>query len=464
MSLFCLNCGTLNQEGATHCLQCGQKELRRPCPQCNVSLRDTARFCHQCGFWLHPSQPLAITESYLNPTCPNCQTVNRAEARFCQKCRHPFNLCPQCQSANRLTSRYCQACGASLPANAAKTEVAPPPTAPTGMVKCNNCGRVTSTASRFCQHCGQPPTPDSRQRAERYETGKLPANSVLRGSKGEEYLILNLLAKGGMGAVYKAVRPQDGSLWALKEMSENALGSWGRANTIKAFYEEARFLQTLRHDNLPQVMDVFADNHRHYMVMELIDGETLADILKQNPGQLAVSQVLDWGQQLCVVLHFLHNQTPPIIYRDLKPHNVMVERATNRVKLIDFGIARRFKQGQRADTILVGTHGYAAPEQYGDRQTDARSDIFALGATLHHLLTGQQPQKNELFNRPSIRQWNPGVPESVCQAVEKAMQARPEARHPDAAAMYEALTGQPLPPAASPYASGSPVIHLKKKG
>ncbi|MBP8002759.1 MAG: protein kinase [Chloroflexi bacterium] len=432
--------------------------MSRICPQCNAPLRLDVRFCTRCGGYV---QTTLFTPRPSGTECPFCQVPNRPEARYCQKCRHPFNLCPRCQSANRLVSRFCQNCGSALHTQVDPTQsVAPPDPAVKGVTVCLHCGRDTAKSSHFCEHCGEPPTRTSQRLAQKHETGKLPLHFKLQGTNGEEYLVVSMVAKGGMGAVYKVLRARDQTRWALKEMSESALGSFGRARAIEAFHEEARYLQTLHHIYLPQLIDVFADKHRHYMVMEFVEGHTLAQLLVHQPELLTVHEVLEWARQLCQVLHYLHHQSPPIIYRDLKPANIMLETATNRIKLIDFGIARRFKGGQRSDTILVGTFGYAAPEQYGDRQTDARSDLYGLGATLHHLLTGVNPQKHTPFTYPPIQTFKSDVPERVCRAIDKAVQRLPENRHQTAAAMHEALFGQPLPPVSSVYASGSPVVHL----
>lgn len=460
MSLLCLHCQNVNSEATASCIHCGHGIMQRICPQCNALLRLDVLFCTRCGGHIHTT---GFTPERSVSECPFCQTTNRPEARFCQKCRHPFNLCPHCQSANRLISRFCQSCGAALHTQIDPTNAAAPPTPPAKDVTiCLHCGRTTAKRSHYCEHCGEPPTRTSQRLVHKHETGKLPSHYKLQGTNGEEYLVVTMIAKGGMGAVYKIIRARDQSRWALKEMSDAALGSFGRAQAIAAFEEEARYLQTLHHIHLPQVIDVFADQHRHYMVMEYVDGHTLAQLLVHQLSVLESSEVLEWARQLCQVLHYLHNQSPPIIYRDLKPANIMLETKTKRIKLIDFGIARRFKGGQRSDTILVGTYGYAAPEQYGNQQTDARSDLYSFGATLHHLLTGVNPQKHTPFTYPPIQTVKSDLPDHIGRAIDKAVQRLPENRHQTAAAMYEALFGQPLPPLSSGYVSGAPVVYLSK--
>jgi len=288
--------------------------------------------------------------------------------------------------------------------------------------------------------CGQ------QQVRKKYETGKLPPDSLLTsGDKQTTYLIVDLIAQGGMGAVYKAINTTDQTRWAIKEMSESVISKEEWDHTLAAFYEEARLLQTLTHENLPQVVDIFEDHARHYIVMDFIDGCTLTELMAQAGGAVNEKKVVAWGKQLCMVLDYLHSHNPPIIYRDLKPDNVMVETDSNRIKLIDFGIARRFKGKKKSDTIHLGTIGYAAPEQFGKsgQESDARTDIYALGATLHHLLTGLDPATSP-FNFADVRV-HAKVSAEVGEAVHRALKTRPDLRHQNMAEMYQALTGQPLP-------------------
>jgi serine/threonine protein kinase len=310
-----------------------------------------------------------------------------------------------------------------------------------------HCGQNNRHGARFCHSCGQPPTTPKQQVRQRYATGQLPNSWTLAGSQGDEYLVVKLIAKGGMGAVYKVVRTRDHTIWALKEMSESVIEVGDRVRTIEAFREEARMLEAMDHDNLPKVVDLFEHNHRQYMVMEFIDGDTATEVLAQCGGQIPEDEVVKCGMQLCIVLDYLHSHNPPIIYRDLKPDNIMFERRTGRVKLIDFGIARRFKSDKKSDTVHLGTDGYAAPEQYAktDRQSNAQTDIYALGATLHHLITGEDPAQKP-FQFSDIRLQTTVSPK-VERAIMKAVKARPEQRHLSAAEMYQALTGQPLPEA-----------------
>jgi tetratricopeptide (TPR) repeat protein len=213
-----------------------------------------------------------------------------------------------------------------------------------------------------------------------------------------------------MGAVYKAIDTSfNNRAVAIKEMSRVGLTPARLQDTEEAFQREANLLSGLLHRNLPRIYDHFTENERSYLVMDFIEGQTLEEYLEQEGGgPLPLEQVLEWGEELCDVLSYLHEQQPPIIFRDLKPSNVMIDKRGH-IFLIDFGIARLFKPGQSHDTVALGSPGYAAPEQYGKAQSTPRSDIYSLGALLHCLLTGVDPSEQPFAFR-SASQLNPEVP------------------------------------------------------
>jgi len=230
----------------------------------------------------------------------------------------------------------------------------------------------------------------------------------------QRYRIISQIGKGGFGAVYKALDTQFGNrLVAIKEMSQSGLSPQELIEATDAFKREALLLAGLTHPNLPRIYDQFLDTGRWYLVMDFIEGQTLeARLNKLNtstaqPQGLPLQNTVDIGIQLCTVLDYLHTRQPPIIFRDLKPANVMLT-SDEHVYLIDFGIARHFKPGQAKDTIAFGSPGYAAPEQYGRVQTTPRSDIYSLGATLHHMLTGQDPSQTPFQFLPP-----PGSPDKL---------------------------------------------------
>jgi serine/threonine protein kinase len=219
-------------------------------------------------------------------------------------------------------------------------------------------------------------------------TGQLAHNYLL----GQRYHIIGVVGKGGFGAVYKARDSRYADrLVAVKEMNRGGLSPQQIAEVTDTFKREALILSGLAHPNLPRIYDHFVDNGRWYIVMDFIEGETLEELLlKATGGYFRVEQVLEIGIRLCGVLDYLHSQLPPIIFRDLKPANIMLTPADS-LYLIDFGVARRFKLGKARDTIPFGSPGYAAPEQYGSAQTTPQSDIYSLGVTLYQMLTGIDP-------------------------------------------------------------------------
>jgi len=206
------------------------------------------------------------------------------------------------------------------------------------------------------------------------------------------YKILGVIDQGGMGAIYKAEsRLLAGEEYAVKEMLDNYSSAKEKQEGLDLFQQESDILKKLRHPNLPRVHAFFEENNRYYLAMDYIKGRTLEDIVESTTDYIPESVVLRWSTDLCNILEYLHHQKPPIIFRDLNPRNIMLEESTGDIKLIDFGIARFFKAGQSSDTLSLGSPGYCPIEQYGRGQTDIRSDVYTLGATLYHLLTKKVP-------------------------------------------------------------------------
>ncbi|HEU5370099.1 MAG TPA: protein kinase, partial [Ktedonobacterales bacterium] len=187
----------------------------------------------------------------------------------------------------------------------------------------------------------------------------------------------------------------------------------------------------------PKFYDQFQEEDRYYLVMEYIEGETLEDRLEREGKGLPEADVLDWAEQLCSVLTYLHERRPPIIFRDLKPGNIMVTKQ-GQAKLIDFGIARIFRSDKTHDTQVLGTPGYAPPEQYGKGQTDPRSDVYALGVTLHQLLTNYDPSSTP-FSLPPVHSLNPAVSPHVQAAIEQATRLKREERFESISDLHSAL-------------------------
>ncbi|GCE14819.1 serine/threonine-protein kinase [Tengunoibacter tsumagoiensis] len=279
---------------------------------------------------------------------------------------------------------------------------------------CPVCQTSNPPQAAFCFGCGKP-------------LGQSPIPSDLL---HQRYHLLHKLGTGGFGAVYQAEDRQLGKrLVAIKEMSPVAtLSPQENAESAEAFRKEALLLAELMHPSLPRIYDHFLENGQWYLVMDYIEGETLEDYLAQTvDGSLPLDEVLDMGLQLCDVLDYLHTRQPPIIFRDLKPLNIM-RTATGHLYLIDFGIARHLKPGQAKDTIAFGSPGYAAPEQYGKSQTTPRSDIYSLGVTLYQLLTGFDPSLKPFYFAPLVLPHNQATPQILVDLLAQMLQMDEEKR------------------------------------
>ena len=293
---------------------------------------------------------------------------------------------------------------------------------------CDTCGVANRAQAIFCIACGRrlhAPQAGSVSRISNSLTGLLLQHHTLK----QRYRIISQVGKGGFGAVYKAADTQFGNrLVAIKEMSQSGLGTQELLDATEAFKREALLLASLTHPNLPRIYEQFTDAGRWYLVMDFIEGQTLEERLSQaNGGCLPIEQVLEIGIQLCTVLDYLHTRQPAIIFRDLKPGNVMLT-SNEHVYLIDFGIARHFKPGQAKDTVAFGSPGYAAPEQYGRVQTTPRSDIYCLGSTLHQMLTGDDPSHTPFHFAPLQLndQWAQSIGPLLMQMVEMDASKRPD--------------------------------------
>ncbi|WP_164716719.1 serine/threonine protein kinase [Paenibacillus whitsoniae] len=237
---------------------------------------------------------------------------------------------------------------------------------------------------------------------------------------GGRYRLISLLGQGGMSRVFLAEDMKlKGKMWAVKEVPLSEREG-------PAFMEEAAMLAQLQHAQLPQLVDFFiSEDDNGCLVMDYIQGPTLQHVFEEAGQRLPINQVVQIAMQLCDIFHYLHTFQPQgIIYRDLKPSNVMLG-LHGQVRLIDFGVARQYKPGQFSDTIQMGTLGFAAPEQYLNQQTDERTDLYTLGAMLYYLLSGGC---YPALTKTSIRQLQADLPESLISLIDDLLQERPELR------------------------------------
>ena len=242
-----------------------------------------------------------------------------------------------------------------------------------------------------------------------------------------KYEILTEIGRGGMSVVYLAMDKRLNKQWAVKEVRKKGV-SKNDEIVVNSLMAEANLIKRLDHPAFPRIVDIIDNGQTIYIVMDYIEGESLDKILEEHGAQ-SEDNVIHWAMQICDALNYLHSQKPhPIIYRDMKPANLMLkpEGEYGIIKIIDFGIAREFKDKNLADTTVLGTRGYASPEHYAGH-TDVRSDIFSLGMTMHHLLTGVDPRKGDQY--ASVRNWNPELSEGIEIIVDKCVQPAPENRY-----------------------------------
>ncbi len=249
----------------------------------------------------------------------------------------------------------------------------------------------------------------------------LQIGSVIDG----KYKVLNQIGHGGMSTVYLAMNERANKQWAIKEVRKEGVQNFEVVR--QSLTVEIEMLKKMNHPYLPSIVDVIDQEDSFLIVMDYIEGNTLLQLLKEY-GPQPQEYIVEWGKQLCEVLGYLHSRKPAIIYRDLKPANIML-KPNGSITLIDFGTAREYKADNIEDTTCLGTYGYAAPEQFGGMgQTDARTDIYCLGMTLYHLLTGHNPCEPP-YELKDIRQIRPDVSEGLVKIIGKCTQKNPEERY-----------------------------------
>ena len=252
-----------------------------------------------------------------------------------------------------------------------------------------------------------------------------------------KYKILNKIGQGGMSVVYLAMNEKANKQWAIKEMRKEKNKNYEIMK--QSLITETNLLKELKHPYLPSIADIIESDNTIIIVMDYVEGRPLSDILSEE-GVIEEDKVADYAIQLCDVLDYLHSQKPPIIYRDLKPANIML-RPDGKITLIDFGTARKYNYDSVSDTTCLGTIGYAAPEQFAGetlRQTDARTDIYNLGATMYHLLTGVNPSEPPYELYP-IRRWDESLSNGLEKIILRATRKDPDKRFNDCKEMSYAL-------------------------
>jgi serine/threonine protein kinase len=360
--------------------------------------------------------------------------------------------CLECGTPTVPGEAFCSMCGTKHPVDAKASPVGDSSAAAAPQQTADEASESSELAPIESSSLGGPATdevPSQVKHTQKGTTGghqptvkQLDLGSVLN----SRYELVRRIGGGGMGAVYLAKDRNLGDApRAVKEMVEAHLDPALHEKAIGDFKRESLLLTSLEHPSIPTIYDYFYDEKlsRFYLVMKFISGGDLASRLRNAPGgRIDEKTVADWGMQTADVLEYLHSRPKPIIYRDLKPANLMIDGNTARIMLIDFGIARWVKQEEKGVTA-VGTMGYAPPELFGGR-VEPRSDVYSLGATMFHLLTGSDPQDNPLLifdfaKNPRPRQIAPSISSEMEQILMRAVEYKPEDRFASAGAMRDAL-------------------------
>ena len=257
----------------------------------------------------------------------------------------------------------------------------------------------------------------------------------------DRYWIESVIGEGGQSFVYKALDTRLNRPVAVKAFKVGSVPLDELPLALQQFKTATEMFARLDHPGLPHIIDFFTDNNTPILVSEYVEGQTMEAVLAASPTGLPESQVIAWGLRLCEILTYLHQQAQPIIFRDLKPDNIMLTKQEN-LKLIDFGIARTFKRGKSSDTEMLGSPGYAPPEQYGKMQTGPYSDVYALGVTLLRLATGYDPAETP-FVFPRANAVNAAVSQKLSDAIERATRNDTQTRFPSATEFAAALAESP---------------------
>ncbi|MCD4782927.1 MAG: protein kinase [Candidatus Eremiobacteraeota bacterium] len=361
--------------------------------------------------------------------CPDCGLQNRDGAKFCATCGRSLKDLPAYKPVPKKKRKTKKKAAGKSQSNTPVKRTTPPQTStpppPPPQIQ------ITTT----------PPLMTS--------SGLLKVGTII----DRRYEVTSHIATGGMGAIYKAEDTRLKTVVVIKEMLDFFHSHDERKYAIQRFREEALLLADLRHPNVPRVTDNFIENNRYYLIMDFVEGKNTDRLLRDNRGYgLPEDRIVRWAVQVCDVLDYLHTRVPPIIYRDMKPSNIMI-CDNDHVMLVDFGIARHFTP--RRPGTMIGTQGYAPPEQYKGN-TEPRSDLYALAATLHNLLSANDPTQGVPFNFKPIRYWRKDVSADMERILSKALNNRVELRYANAAEMKKEFVALEKKLESSPRHSSSP--------
>src|SRR5581483_11211862 len=320
--------------------------------------------------------------------------------------------CPFCGTDNPAGETFCTNCGGYLDANAASASTIVSTSTPGGA---GNTGTTTTGGTSI-------------------NSGTLTPNAHLQNGR---YVVEKILGQGGMGAAVLAKDTRvSNKRVVIKELVTDSSDPTQRQEDVHNFQREVATLAELDHPLIPTVTDSFQEGSRYYMVQEYAAGENLESMIERLNKPMPESEVLAYASQVLDILEYLASQKPPIVHRDIKPANIIIGNKDKRAHLVDFGIARadEAKNAKRKQTSALGTPGYAPPEQY-QGNADARSDLYALAATMHHLLTNRDPRNHPPFSYPPVRALNPQLSPDIERVLTKALNNDINSRYQSAAAM-----------------------------
>jgi eukaryotic-like serine/threonine-protein kinase len=338
-----------------------------------------------------------------------------------EESRQHIMKCPYCDTYNPPTEEYCTNCGGYLGSSPAAATITSSNVPGLGTTSAGSAGQVTSSTTAGGTHT---------------TSGSLAPGGHLQGGR---YVIKKILGQGGMGA---AVLANDmrvaGKPVVIKELISDNTDPTQLNEDVKNFEREVETLAYIDHPLVPTVTDHFQEGSHYFMVQEFVDGENLEDRLDRTGQPLPEQDALTYASQVLDILDYLEQQKPPIVHRDIKPANIIIGSKDKRAHLVDFGIARAdtARNVKRKQTSALGTPGYAPPEQY-QGNADPRSDLYALAATLHHLLTNRDPRNEPPFAYPPVRALNPRLSPETERVLDHALKVDINQRYQSAAAMKQ---------------------------
>src|SRR3984893_3129283 len=312
-------------------------------------------------------------------------------------------------------------------------------------MECPYCNAENRDGVRFCSNCGKPLNPTSITATVPASSPGSNSRSLTPGSRvqGGRYVIKKILGQGGMGAALLATDLRlDSKPVVIKELISDNTDPTKLQEDVRNFKREVATLAHIDHPLVPNVTDHFQEGSRYFMVQEYVEGENLEERMDRVNQPMKEREVLGYASEVLDILDYLAQETPPIVHRDIKPANIIIGSKDKRAHLVDFGIARAdvTRNAQRKQTSALGTPGYAPPEQY-QGNADGRSDLYALAATLHHIMTNRDPRNYAPFNYPAARTVNPKLSPDTERVLERALNIDVSKRYQSAAAMKQEIDG-----------------------